>query len=238
MIFSYRPLGKRMIPMEWAHNRPEVHRFSSPARIGSTMNHKEIERWYRLKNLMKACEVLVVVAVVIVALWYVAARFLRERPEELVSSAPTGAGMRISSFSYSVPGPHPWELRADSAVVSESLDNVVLHHPKVVYSGVGSGKAYLESDSGELDKKKKSVVGRGNVKVTYRDFIFSTEEIQYSQEKGVAETALPVSFEGGRFSVTGKGMVLSVNTGEITIEEVKATIRNVSLLDPKGRLPF
>jgi LPS export ABC transporter protein LptC len=203
------------------------------------MNHKEIERWYRLKNIVKACQVLVVASVVLMVAWYAVSRFSRDGQEEFIPLPATHAGIRIENFSYSSPGVHPWELQAESAVVSESMDRVSLTKPRVVYTGGSGGKIYLQSKTGELDRKTQNVTARGDVAVTFRDFRFTTDEIQYSQDKRVAETASAVSLEGTDLRVSGKGLRLSIEAEEITVQEdVKTELLHVRWFGANGQLPM
>jgi hypothetical protein len=68
---------------------------------------------------------------------------------------------------------------------------------------------------------------------------FTTGEIRYSQENHQAETSSPVSVESGDLRLTGKGLKVSVDSEEITIErDVQARLFNVSLVGPKNRLPM
>jgi LPS export ABC transporter protein LptC len=204
------------------------------------MNHREIERWYRLQNLMKACQVLVVAAVVLMVVWYAAAwYFSDDSGKKFVSSGPNDGKMTIRHFSYSAPGAHPWELQAESAVVSESLDQVSLSQPKVVYKGGAGGEIFLKSQTGEFDRKTQNVTARGDVRIQLRDFHFSTDEVHYRHDTLIAQTDSPVLLEGNDLRVSGKGLKVSVETEETTIEEdVKIEIFNVRLVGLNGRLPM
>jgi LPS export ABC transporter protein LptC len=203
------------------------------------MNHKEIERWYRLKYIMKACQVLVVASAVLMAVWYAASRYFTPDPVKFVSSGTDKDKIRIQHFSYSSPGAHPWELQAESAVVSESMDKVSLRQPKVVYKGGAGGEILLESEHGELDRKSQNVTARGDVRIGFRDFHFSTDEVHYQHDTLIAQTASPVLLESTDLRVSGKGLKVAVETEEITVErDVRIEIFNVRLAGPNGRLPM
>lgn len=203
------------------------------------MNHKEIERWHRLRNIKRASQVLVVVALVLVTCGYLVSRVVRSSPDMPDAPGPAEGGIRIDNFSYSSPGAHPWELKAATAMVSESLDRVVLKGPKVVYQGGAGGKIFLTAKSGHLDKKTHNVSAQGDVTIEYDDFLFSTGEIDYSHEKHLAETSSPVSLESGDLRLTGKGLKVSVEREEVVIEEdVRARLFNVKWVEPNGRLPM
>ncbi len=203
------------------------------------MNHKEIERWHRLRNLKRASQLLVVIAVVFIVCVYAVFYAVRPVPDPVEPPGPTNGGMRIDNFSYSSPGAHPWELQASTAMVSESLDRVELNGPKVVYHGGAGGRILVAAKSGKLDRKSRNISAQGDVTIEYENFLFSTGAIDYSDEKRVAETSSPVSLESGDLRLTGKGLKVSVEREEMVIEDdVKARLFNVKWVEPNGRLPM
>ena len=129
----------------------------------------------------------------------------RPDPSQLASSIPSDAGIRIENFSYSAPGPRPWELHAPSAIVSESLDEVTLQQPHVIYHGGEGGRILLASQTGSLHRKTLSVVARGDVTLTYKDYVFRSDEMNYSHEKLSASTSSPVFFAGSGSEPDGNG---------------------------------
>lgn len=203
------------------------------------MKHKELERWYRLKNLQKAAQALVLVTVVLLIAGYAVSRIVRPVPEPFDPPAREQSGSRIEKFSFVVPGKHPWELKASVATISDDLDVVTLTDPTVVYQGGKGGTIELSADSGELNRKSQNVRARGNVVIRYRDMTFTTGEITYSQEKGQAETESPVTVEGAEIRISGKGFRLSVPDEEMVIDhDVKASLLNVKWVSPGSRLPM
>ncbi|MGB6064234.1 MAG: LPS export ABC transporter periplasmic protein LptC [Desulfomonilaceae bacterium] len=203
------------------------------------MNHREIERWYRLRNVKRASQFLVVVAVALLICGYVVSRVVSAGPDMPAPPGATEGSIRIDNFSYSSPGAHPWELRASSAIVSDSLDLVKLARPRVVYHGGTGGKIFLTAKDGTLDRKSSNVSAQGGVTIQYKNFLFSTGELDYSHTKQVAETSSPVSLEGGDIRLTGKGLKMSVDREEIVIEKnVRARLFNVKWVEPNGRLPM
>ncbi len=203
------------------------------------MNHREIERWYRLRNVKRASQILVVVAVAFLVCGYAVSRFVRGGSDMPAPPGGTEGSIRIDNFSYSSPGAHPWELRAASAIVADSLDSVKLKGPKVVYHGGAGGKIFLTAKSGTLDRKSSDVSACGDVTIQYKNFLFSTGELDYSHKKRLAETSSPVSLEGGDLRLTGKGLKVSVDREEMVIEDdVRARLFNVKWVEPNGRLPM
>jgi LPS export ABC transporter protein LptC len=203
------------------------------------MNHKEIERWHRLRNMKKAAQFLVVAAVVLLACGYGASWILQPQPESFIPPPAAGSGMRIDNFSYSSTGARPWELKASTALVSEKLDNVSLVKPKVIYRGGRGGEIFLSAESGNLDKNSRNVLAKGNVTLAYKDLLFTAVEMDYSDETKIAETSSSVALDGGDLRVTGKGLKVSIENEEMTIEQdVKACISNVQIFGPNGKRPM
>jgi LPS export ABC transporter protein LptC len=199
------------------------------------MNHKEIERWYRLKKIQKASQVIVIVAIFLLAGGYAASKWFQE-PAESFPTKPAVSDMRIENFSYSSPGIHPWELRARSASVSQDMDNVDLVKPQVKYRGGQGGDIFLTAEKGKLDKNSRKVTAQGNVIVAYNDLSFTTGQIDYLDDKKIAESPAPVALDGGDLQVTGKGLTVAVGAEEMVIEhDVKASISNVRIFGEKKK---
>lgn len=203
------------------------------------MNQKEIERWYRRKNIMRACQVLAVASVVLIVVSYVVSRVWSDNRDDFVSATKPEEVIRVENFSYSSVGAHPWVLRAKSAVVSGSAAKVMLTEPAVTYPGGAGNEILLNSRTGELDRKNQNVAARGAVTIRFRDFLFSTDEVHYLHGKLMAETTAPVSVVGTDMRVTGKGLTLSVEKEEVRVEEdVKTQLFNVQWVGSNGRLPM
>ncbi len=194
-----------------------------------SMNHKEIERWYRLKRIKTASQVLVIAAVVLAAPAYMLSKAMKTDTESF-TAATAGSGMRIENFSYSAPGVHPWELKATSATVTDNLDNVHLVNPNALYKGGRGDDIRLTAETGKLDKASRRMTALGNVKVAYRDMALFASEIDYLDDKKTVNSSSEVRLDGGDLQVTGAGMRLSIDQEEVTIEnDVKANISNVRL---------
>jgi len=203
------------------------------------MNHKEIERWYRLRNLKREYQFLVLFAMVHMVAAYAVSRYVKPNSEFVKFPLSGEKGITIENFSYSSPGAHPWELEASRAVASEALDRVTLVGPKVVYHGVTGTDIYLSAGAGTLDKKNSNVSMKDNVTIQFRGFLFRTDDIQYSHNIREAETSSPVSLEGDDLRLTGKGLKVLVEKEEIVVEDdVKARLYNIKWAEPGRKLPL
>ena len=203
------------------------------------MDHKHIERHYRLKNLKRASQIFVFGALILLVSGLAASRFVRQNPGDFQTSEVSANGSNIENFTYSATGTHRWDLQAANAQVSDTLDSVKLTLPKVIYQGGLWGTIYLAAQSGNLDKKTGFVSAKGTVKISYKDFEFISRDVDYSDGSLEAATTAPVSLTGGDLKLTGKGLKLSVEKEEVLIEqEVKASLFNVKLIEPGRKLPM
>ena len=203
------------------------------------MDQKEIERWYRLRNLKRASQFLVIVAVVLLLSGYGLSRYFSQRPPEFQMPQNAQHGICIEHFAFSCPGAHPWELEASKARVSDSLDRVTLKDLKVTYRGGEGAAITLSAKSGKLDRNNRNVSAKGDVTVRYEDFLFKTSDIRYSQEDGLAETSSPVTFRGGSMMLDGIGLKVLVRKEEIRVErDVRAVLFNVKWVEPGRKLPM
>jgi LPS export ABC transporter protein LptC len=203
------------------------------------MDHKHIERHYRLKNLKRASQIFVLGAVLLLVSGLAASRLVRDKSEDFKPSSVTNDGSRVENFTYSAPGSHRWDLQAATAQITDSLDSVKLTSPRVIYYGGFGGTIYLTAQTGDLDKKTGFVNAKGAVKINYKDFEFTSSNVNYSEGSLQAATSAPVSLSGDNLKLTGKGLKLSVEKEEIQIEqEIKASLFNVKLIDPGRKLPM
>lgn len=203
------------------------------------MNHKEIERWYRLRNLRKAIQAVVLLSLIALVTGLAVSRYANNEKNEFKTSSVSEPGIKVEKFTYSSVGSDQWDLEATSASVSEKMDYVDLKLPRVVYYGGAGGKIYLNAQSGNLDKKDGKVEARGSVSIKYQNFKFLTDNVKYSQ--GLLEAQAPESIlmEGDDMRLSGKGLRLFVDKEEIVIEQdVKASLFNVKWVSPGNKLPM
>lgn len=203
------------------------------------MNHKEIERWYRLRNLMKATQALALVSVLALASGFAISRYMKETENNFKPSDVSEPGIKVEKFSYSSVGANQWDLEAASAMVAESMDHVELKFPKIVYYGGDGGKILVNAQIGTLDKKSGMIQAKGAVTINFRDFRFLTDDINYSQGALVAQSSDSIFMEGVDMKLSGKGLRLSVEKEEVIIEQdVKASLFNVKWVEPGKKLPM
>lgn len=213
--------------------------FSQADNLAGTMRHRELERWYRLKNLQKTAQFLVVVMIALLIGGYAVSRIWRSDRDTFKIPTEVQSGSRIEKFSVAVPGTNPWQLKASSATVTDDMNVVALTGPTVVYQGGKGGTILLSADSGQWNRKSGNVHAHGNVVIRYQDMTFATGEIAYSQDKKQAETDAAVTMDGGGTRITGKGLRLSIPDEEIVIEhDVKARLSDVKWASNGSKLPW
>lgn len=206
-------------------------------RDSANMDYRELERWHRLRYVKRASQLLVLVTVIFLITGYGVSKLLNSSTEQMEVPAAPDRAMRIDNFSYSSPGVHPWELKATRADVTDSFNEITLTQPSVVYEGGKGSKILVSAESGKLDRINRTVFASGDVKIEYGNMIFQAGDIDYSQEKQLAETDSSVSVKGGDLSLTGKGLRVSLDKEEVTIQQdVQAQIYNIKLTQP--RLPL
>lgn len=203
------------------------------------MNHKEIERWYRLKNLRKAIQALVLISVIALVSGLAVSRYTDDGKNEFKSSIVSDSGVKVEKFTYSSVGADQWDLDAASASVTDKMDHVELELPRIVYYGGSGGKIHLSAQTGNLDKKDGRVEARGTVSIKYKDFKFISDNVIYSKGLLEAYASDSILMEGDDLKLTGKGLKLSVDKEEIVIEQdVKASLFNVKWAEPGKKLPM
>lgn len=188
------------------------------------MNQKEIERWYRLRNLKRAAQILVLASVALLVAGYAVSRFLVETPQAVENTPDSSGKVRVENFSYSHRGVYPVEVWARVAVLSTSLENAELSSPSVTFRSKDGRKLILTAEKGEYDKKKGLVKASGNVKIQYEDLILTADEISYSMDEGMVWTESAVLLKGPSFQLEGGGLTLWLDTEKFALErDVRAT---------------
>ncbi len=203
------------------------------------INHREIERWYRLKNMRKAIQALAFASIIAMISGFAISRYTSEPEPVFKPSNLSEPGIKVEKFSYSSVGAHQWDLEASSATVAEAMDHVELKLPRIVYYTGDGSKILLNADTGNLDKKAGTVTAKGGVTIKFNDFMFRTHDINYSQGTLEAQASESIFMEGADMKLSGKGLRLFVDKEEVIIEQdVKASLFNVKWVERGKKLPI
>ncbi len=202
------------------------------------MDHREIERWYRLRLIKRAAVYLVLTAIVGLGAAY-ALRYPWQPDPGPALPSNTRPGISIDDFSYSSPGAHPFELKAATARVTTDLDQVSLKKLRLVYKPGEEDSIVLTAESGELDKRTRSVQAKGNVVLRMRSFVIRANEISYSDKERLVEAACPITMEGKDLRVSGRGFKLWLKDRRAVIQhDVLTSLYNVKWVEPGKPLPM
>ncbi len=198
------------------------------------MNHREIERWYRLRMLKKASVAVVLSVLALIVICGAAWRLMSDGPPETPTADTADAALKVNRFTLSSSGEHPWRLDARTALSKDStLQRVALIRPRIVYQGGKGGVIVLTAEKGIVDRDKLNYSAKGNVTLKYRDFEISTEEITYSEEKQEVSGSATVVLKAKDLHFTGNELTLSLADEEIVIKGgVSATLFNMKWTTP------
>lgn len=202
------------------------------------MNHKEIERWYRLRYLKKAALYLIVGSLVVMTGAGVAHFFLVEdRPKAPAPIAEKGMGAK--RFHYSVPGANPWEIEATAADMDRELNHLRLRGPKVRYKLDDGGVISLSARSGSWNKIDREVTASGDVSITFDQYRLNVDRAKYSEQSRTIQSPESVTVRAPNFELSGTGLTVCVDKKEFRVEHnVRTRLSNFSLTGRDGRLPM
>ena len=140
---------------------------------------------------------------------------------------PKGVDMQIGDIHYEQTDKNAskeWELDAKSAQYFKGESKIVLQSIELTFFS-GEGKAYkLTADHGELYTDSKDVKVSGNVIfLTAEGYHVQADSFKYNAEERKIFTNDKVHISGKELVMTGKGMVIDLETEKLYIlEEVKA----------------
>ncbi|MBW2652379.1 MAG: LPS export ABC transporter periplasmic protein LptC [Deltaproteobacteria bacterium] len=145
----------------------------------------------------------------------------------LDSLPPKGVDMQIGDIHYEQTDKNAskeWELNAKSAQYFKGENKIVLQSIELTFFS-GEGKVYkLTADEGELYTDSKDVKVSGNVIVlTEEGYHVQADSFKYNAEERKIFTNDRVHLSGKELVMTGKGMVVDLETEKLYIlEGVKA----------------
>lgn len=171
------------------------------------------------------------IVIVILAILIVVAAIVRtnvNKPKNLLKAFQESVDLQIKGFVYTEVGEKnsKWEVKAETATYNKKQDMVALDIVQIKLTTSGGKIFMMSADRGSMLTKKKSVEIKGNVVITSADGDrFSTDHINYNDTEKKFYTDAPVTMENTRMKLTGKGLVLYMKDGKLSIPSmVKATI--------------
>lgn len=152
------------------------------------------------------------------------------KTEAIVKQLQNSVDLKIKGFVYTEVGAagSKWEVKAETATYEK--DQKIAELDKVNVKLVTSdGHVYeMSADKGQAMTQEKNIEIKGNVVVkSDNGDRFFTEYIKYSDAEKKFYTDAPVRMENKRMKITGNGLVIFMNKGELSIPSaVKAIINN------------
>jgi len=174
--------------------------------------------------------ILMIGGIVLASLW---ANLRERRASEAVEKVPKastgGADMRLEKvrFMEDKHGQKTWELEAKSVHRYEGQNMMVLEDVKLTFYAKEGRIFYLTSKQGKVYQDSKNVDLIGDVVLTSNDgYSLKTQSASYRDADKIVSTPDPVEIEGEQLRMTGKGMVVNVETKTFRIlSQVKTQLR-------------
>jgi len=150
------------------------------------------------------------------------------KPKNLLKVLQESVDLQIKGFVYTEVGEAniKWEVKAEIATYDKKQNLAVLEMVKIKLT-TANGKVFeMSADRGQMLTKKKNIEIRGNVIISSDNGDkFSTDHLNYNDAEKKFYTDAPVTMENRRMKITGKGLTLFMNKGELNIPSmVKARI--------------
>ena len=108
-----------------------------------------------------------------------------------------------------------WELKATSATLLKSKDEMVLEDVKVVFHTKDGTLVHLTSDTGTLETKAHNLAFTNNVTVRYQGYTLTSDKLQYDKKQHIIHTDSRARLESGQSVIEGDSMVTQLNSNRI-----------------------
>jgi len=151
------------------------------------------------------------------------------KKQDILNILPGGVDLEIKDFVYTEVGENKvkWEVRAKSASYDRKQNLALLEKVQIKLT-TADGKVFeMTADEGRMDTKQKDLEIKKNVLIrSDAGDRFTTENIRYRDSEKKFYTDAPVMMENSKMKITGRGLVLRINQGELDIQsKVKARIQ-------------
>ena len=171
-----------------------------------------------------------IAGIVLVTLW---ANLREKRASEAVENLPKisteGAEMRLQKIRFveDKHGQKTWELEAQSAQKYQDQNLMVLQDVKLTFYAKEGRTFFLTGKQGKVYQDSKNVDLEGDVVLSSSDgYQLKTHSLSYRHLEKMVSTSDPVEIEGEQLHVTGKGMLVNVETKSFKIlSQVKTHLK-------------
>lgn len=141
------------------------------------------------------------------------------------SVAPAISVERAHIVKYDSSGKKLWELEARSIQTTESestAEEVSLRF----FDGEGRETLHVLAPRARLNNRTEEIELLGPIRATGREFSLTTEDLFWDNQKKMLSTPSVVRIEREDFTLTGRGLQYSAETGLVTLlSEARLTLR-------------
>ena len=181
-------------------------------------------------KLSKKAIIISSIVVVLIAILITAVAIIKvkvNKPGNLLKALPD-VDLKIKGFNYTEVGEAnaKWQVKADVATYDKKQNLAVFDRVQIKLT-TSDGKVFdMSADKGRMFTDKKNIEIENNVVITSdTGDKFSTDHLSYNDAEKKFYTDAPVIMENKRMKITGQGLSLFMNKGELNIPSmVKAKI--------------
>ena len=177
------------------------------------------------KTIIISSIVVVLIAILITAVAIIKIKV--NKPGNLLKALPD-VDLKIKGFVYTEVGEAnvKWEVTAETATYSKKQNLAVFDRVQIKLT-TSDGKVFImKGDKGLMFTDTKNIEIKDNVVIiSDTGDKFSTDHLSYNDAEKKFYTDAPVTMENKRMKMTGVGLTLFMNTGELNLSSlVKAKI--------------
>jgi len=169
----------------------------------------------------QAVGLLVIAGALFYGLWALQTRLWLEPP---FTSAPAISAERASIVKYDASGKKLWELEARSIQTTQNestAEDVSLRF----FDSEGHETLHVLAPRARLNNRTEDIEFFGKVRATGSEFSFTTEDLFWDNQKKMLWTPSVVRIAREDFTLTGRGLEYSAQTGRATIlSEARLTL--------------
>jgi LPS export ABC transporter protein LptC len=177
------------------------------------------------KSIIISSIVVVLIAILIAAVAIIKIKV--NKPGNLLKALPD-VDLKIKGFNYTEVGETnvKWEVTAETATYNKRQNLAVFDRVQIKLT-TSDGKVFImKGDKGQMFTDTKNVEIKDNVVIiSDAGDRFSTDHLSYNDAEKKFYTDAPVTMENKRMKISGVGLMLFMNTGELNLTSlVKAKI--------------
>lgn len=179
------------------------------------------------KTIIISLIIVVSIALLIIGAGKIKAK-ANNKPSNLLASLQDNVDLQIKGFVYTEVGKAKakWEVKAESATYDKKQNLAVMDKVQIRLT-TSDGKVFtMSADKGRIQTEKKNIeIDKNVVIVSDNGDKFFTDHISYSDAEKKIYTDAPVTMENRRMKMTGRGLILFMDKGELSIpSSIKARI--------------